>query len=355
MTYKYFPVLRSRQQEMDVLEKFDFGDSMIPVVEIIKEKARLNQKTDGHTDYADTFASVHSEKVVVDLPIYLDPTINTATEVRKFFLSTISDLSARIQYFKHYRKYDKKVIPTISILQPHSDEANTLITQFRELSPLFPQLAIRLYLANFDQAMRELSQLKLRPDDYILYDLDTTDLTSPLVKIQKRQLDSEFKNNEKIVIRSAINTDIQNVKLNHGNIIPEANNSLLELFNRAPYFFSAFGDYAGVKKDDITSGGTISPGFIFFNPEENLYYGFRGRSKSLSEFETTIVPDVLNSKIVRDWIARKSPFIIGNPGYQKLVDISNGETGKSQAKFKWISIMHYLHCIKVLIQEEMIS
>jgi hypothetical protein len=349
MDYKYFPVLRSRQQEMDVLEKFAFGNKIVPLVEIIKEKARSNQKAHGHEDYAETFNAIKSEKVLVDLPIYLDPTVSTAIEVRNFFLSTISSLDERIAYYAHYRNLSPKVIPVISILQPYSDEADTLISQFNKLSAQFPQLAFRLYISNFDAAIRELNQIQLRANDLILYDIDTTDLTNPLVKVQRRAMDQVHSGAFKVVIRSAINTDIQNVRLNHGDIIPEANNSLVELFSA--YKFPAFGDFAGVKKDDITSGGTISPGFIFYNPDENLYYGYKGDSKSLSEFERTIVPAVLDSEIVKQWVAENSPYIQGNPGYNRLVAISNGlESGKSQAKFKWISIMHYLHCINVKIE-----
>jgi Beta protein len=350
MPYKYFPVLRSRLQEMDVLEKFEFGERIAPIVEIVKEKARSNQRTAGHEDFANTLATVRAGRIILDLPIYLDPSISTATEVREFFLGTISDLRHRISYYRHYRHPKGRVIPVISVLQPHSDEPNTLITQFQELEGEFPQLAIRIFINGFDIAFRELQKIQLRSDDLILYDLDTTEITNPLVRLQKKTLDEHYRGSFQAVIRSAINTDIQNVKLDHGEVIPEANNSLLELYHSKPYQFPAFGDYAGVKKDDISTGGTISPGFIFYNPEDNLYYGYKGRSKSLDEFERTIVPDVLNSPIIRHWEKVGSPYLRGNQGYDRLQRIRYGqESGKSQAKFKWISIMHYLHCIKVKI------
>lgn len=350
MNYKYFPVLRARQQEMDVLEKFAFDNRMVPVVEIIKEKARSNQKADGHIDYAELLKTIQSESVIIDLPIYLDPTLSTASEVRTFFLTTISNLSRRIDYYKLYNELSQKVIPTLSTLQPHSDEANTLITQFKELSPIYPRLAFRIYINRFDEAIEELKKIHLRENDIIIYDIDKTDITSPLIRKHKTVLNT-INSNNKVIVRSAINTDIQNVKLDHGEIIPEANNSLRELYFGKPYEFPAFGDFAGVKKDDITSGGTISPGFILYNPEDNLYYGFKGRSKSLSEFETTIVPDVLNFPAVKHWIDSKSPFTEKNPAILRLQQIGIGtETGKNQAKFKWIAIMHYLHCMKALLE-----
>jgi hypothetical protein len=349
MEFKYFPVLRSRQQEIDVLEKFDFGDDIIPLVEIIKEKARTNQKKEGYEDYLDLFSSIKSKKVLIDLPVYLDPTINTANEVRKFFFSTITLLEERITYFKLFSSLSKKVVPVISILQPYSDEADTLIHQFENLKIYFPQIAIRIYIKQFDDTINEISKIELRENDLIIYDIDTTDITNPLVKLHKTKLDFYNSAIFKIVIRSAINTEIQNVRLAHGEVIPQANNSLIELFALSCKF-NGFGDFAGVKKDDISTGGTISPGFIFYSPLENMFYGFKGKTKSLSEFEDTIVPDVLSSEIILKLQRVGIDYLDNNLGYKKLLDIGTKiENGKSQAKFKWISIMHYLHSIKTKI------
>jgi hypothetical protein len=150
-------------------------------------------------------------------------------------------------------------------------------------------------------------------------------------------------------LRSAINTEIQNTKLDHGNVIADADNSLQELFPTLG--MNAFGDYAGIKKDDLSSGGTISPGFIFYDPIDNLYYGYKGDIKSLSQFEDRIVPDVLNSPVVANLLQRNPEYLSDqNKGYQMLLSIQNKiESGKSQAKFKRISMEHYLYCIKTLI------
>ncbi|MCC6384242.1 MAG: hypothetical protein IT241_03700, partial [Bacteroidia bacterium] len=325
MAYKYFPVVRARQQEMDVLSKFDFGNAMVPIVEIIKAKDRKNNEADGDEIYTGLFNSITAEKVLVDLPIYLEPSVSTSHEVRKFFLSTTSNLTARIDYIKKFAALQPKLVPVISVLSPFSDEADTLITQFNELSVLFPQLAVRIFVNKYDDTLSELKRIILRDGDLLLYDLDTVNITSPLVLKHKRELDQLYPGHFKTIIRSAINTDIQNVKLQHGEIIAEADNSLLTFYKMTPqYGFPSFGDYAGVKKDDITSGGTVSPGFIFYNPDENLYYGFRGANKLLSDFETSIVPDVLAMPFVVAWVAINSPYIQNNPGFDKLLALSRG-------------------------------
>ncbi|MCX6299978.1 MAG: hypothetical protein NTY72_12900, partial [Bacteroidetes bacterium] len=135
----------------------------------------------------------------------------------------------------------------------------------------------------------------------------------------------------------------------HGEIVYEADNSLLEMFSQQLHF-NAFGDFAGIKKDDLTSGGTISPGFILYNPADNLYYGYRGTVKNLAEFETTIVPDVLASPVAAAILAANPDYLNDqNEGWNTLLRIQGGETGKSQAKFKKISIEHYLHCMRIAI------
>jgi hypothetical protein len=355
MEFKYFPVLRARQQEIDVLQKFDFGEQMVPLIEIIKEKDRKDNLRSPVEIYSEIISKVKAKKVLMDLPIYLIPKVSTSSDVRTFFLSTISNLNTRISFYSQFFAISDKVIPVISILEPVSEDRDTLIRQFEVLSGIFPQLAFRIYTERFDIAFSQLKELTLREDDLIIYDLEKTNMTSPIVVKHRKYLDDIFKKNFQVVIRSAINTEIQNVNLEHGEVIGQADNSLKDLFTLRQYHFNAFGDYAGVKRDDLSAGGGISPGLVFFNPDENLYYGYRGPTKNLAEFETTIIPAVLESGFVKDWVKTGSAYIKDNPGFDRLIDISAGlEPSKSQAKYKWISIMHYLHCIKVLIQEGLV-
>src|SRR5690606_17135514 len=99
----------------------------------------------------------------------------------------------------------------------------------------------------------------------------------------------------KVVLRSAINTDVQNVALEHNEIVFDADNGLPDTYHSA-FTAQSFGDYAGIKKDDLTSGGTISPGFLFYDAINNQFIGFKGEIKNLAEFETTIVPAVIDSE-----------------------------------------------------------
>src|SRR5690606_14975726 len=83
----------------------------------------------------------------------------------------------------------------------------------------------------------------------------------------------------KILMRSAINTEIQNVKLDHGQVVFEADNSHIDTDIMEKFGVNATGDFVGIKKDDLTAGGTISPGFIYYDATENQYYGYRADIK----------------------------------------------------------------------------
>ena len=187
-----------------------------------------------------------------------------------------------------------------------------------------------------------------------MFDLDTIPITNPIIRKYTNRILTSFPNNSKVLIRSAINTDILNINLTHNDVIGEADNSLIDFYKL--YNFNSFGDYVGIKKDEIPAGGGISPGFIMYDPLDNVYYGYKGNIKKLSEFEDTIVPDVLNSPVIKNIESTHPTYLSGNPGFDTILRINNNtEPGKSQAKFKKISMEHYLHCIKTKILEGSLS
>jgi hypothetical protein len=342
------PTFRGRQQEMIVLRSFNFGDRMFPLIEIFKEKDRSNNQHTFKEIYGGIISEIKSEKVFVDLPTYIRDTSGMQKEVVSFNRTVLSNLENRLSHFDLLNANKNKIIPVVSTLQIKTGESNSITKQFENLKKTFQSVAIRTFTNTFDMDFSEISKL-LTKDDYLIYDINEgVSLTNPVIKIVRSKLDT-INLPWKISLRSAINTDIQNVRLNHGEIVYEADNSLLEMFHDQ-LRFNAFGDYVGIKKDDLVSGGTISPGFIFYNPVENLYYGFKGDIKNLDEFEKTIVPAVLNSPIIEAINQSNSDYLNNqNEGWNTLNRINQGETGKSQAKFKKISMEHYLHCIKIAI------
>ncbi len=346
MDLKYVPIFRARQQEIIVLKSFDFGDKIYPLLEIIKEKDRKNNTKTTLEIYSELIDNITSDKVFLDLPVYLKINNSTNDEVVAFSKSVIEDVIERIAFFNQFAELNERVVPVISSLLLKTGEIE-IERQVQELRANFPLLAFRTFHNTFESDIMQISN-NIVNTDYFMYDLDTTSISNPLFRRHRRKI-SEIDSNNKIILRSAINTDIQNVKLDHGNIISEADNILLEEYSQVG-LFGAFGDYCGVKKDDLTSGGTISPGFIIYDPYENMYYGYKGALKKLSEFEDTIVPNVLDSEMMTRLQTKYLQYVNDNEGIQILKDIQAGnENGKSQAKFKKVSILHYLHCLKTNI------
>lgn len=346
MDLKYTPIFRARQQEIIVLRNYDFGDKIYPLVEIIKEKDRKNNSKTTFEIYSELINNITAEKMFLDLPVYLKINNSTNDEVVAFSRSIIEDIEERIAFFNQFAGLNERVIPIISSLLLKTGEIG-IERQVEELRSNFPSLAFRTFHNTFESDLEQLKN-SIVDTDYFIYDLDITSISNPLFRRHRRYI-SEISNSNKIILRSAINTDIQNVKLNHGNIISEADNILLEEYKQGD-LFGAFGDYCGVKKDDLTSGGTISPGFIIYDPYENMYYGYKGAIKSLDEFENTIVPNVLDSEMLTRLQTDYQQYIEDNEGVELLESIRAGsEPSRNQAKYKKISILHYLHCMKTNI------
>ncbi|GAB2493363.1 beta family protein [Algoriphagus taiwanensis] len=349
-TLKYVPVFRARQQEILVLKETEFGSSMYPMIEVIKEKDRKNNQQTPFEIYSDLINSINSEHVFLSLPNYIKLSNSTQSEVITFSRTILESVSSRVDFLSQFAGVDK-VVPVISSLVNLQGEANTITRQSESLRDRFPRLAFMTNTDSFDADILEIEAVIRLGSDFFIYDLGTVSPTNPIFRKHNRILrEDRYQGLTKIIIRSALNSDIKNVGLDHNDVISEADNSLIETFEREN--FDAFGDYVGIKKDDLTAGGTISPGFIFYDPYDNLYYGFKAEEKKLSQFKDFIVPAVLGSVPFVRLKENYPSFIEGNAGIKLLQDINSGlENGQNQAKFKKIAMQHYLHCMKVWIEE----
>src|SRR6218665_1035198 len=95
----YMPTFRARQQEMIVLRSFDFGTKMYPLIEIIKEKERSSHPQTFQEIYAGLADAICSDKVFVDLPVYLREASGMQDEVVSFNRTVLSDIVKRIEHY----------------------------------------------------------------------------------------------------------------------------------------------------------------------------------------------------------------------------------------------------------------
>ena len=351
----YMPTFRVRQQETLVLKSFNFGENMYPLIEIVKEYDRSRK-----ADVLRSFESIHNEliqsiqaqHVFVDLPLYLKQSGAVQDEVVAFSLSVIDNPDKRCEYLNKLSISSPKAIPVISSYLLKTGASGTIELQFALLSPNFERIAFRLFPRSFKEDFSVVADL-VRANDYIIIDLGQI---SPFPKSPPLHSIVAALNNFtgccKILLRSALNSEIQNVKLDHDQVVFDADNSHIDTDIMESFGVNATGDFVGVKKDDLTAGGTISPGFIYYDATENQYYGYRADIRELVQFENKIVPDILASEATSRMLQNNPPYVgIANQGFVTLQNIEAGsESGKSQAKFKRIAMEHYLYCMQINIQ-----
>jgi len=367
----YVPVFRSLQEEMKVLRSFNFGQQIFPCIEIVKEVDRVNPtpslkkpkkdklkqvvvKPDKLFEeaYLPLIGAVKAQKIFVDMPVHVNPTSDMKPEVLSFLTRVVGNRQVRTTYMKKMSAYSHKVIPIISTYFLRTGESFTLKMQADDLRGTFNSIAFRTFEKSFASDIVQITQLA-KSQDYLIVDLGDIppnpddDLTIGPILAQLQ----EFTQCPVIILRNALKSSITNKGLNHGGIVQEIDNSLL--LNYKKLYGASFADYVGIKKGDLKKGGGRSPGFIFYDPTENQYYGYRGLSSpaDLADIEKIIIPEVYNSAAAVRMQNSELPYLgMDNFGWQTLINILQDiEPGNSQAKLKNISMSHYLHCMRTKI------
>lgn len=374
--FVYMPIFRYRTEEKKVLLSRPFGKYIFPLVEIIKEtpqKPRVSVKQkklkpgekpkkvkEFHEVYLPDLRQIKAEKIFVDLPVHMKQPKRLKEEVLKFLRNVVDKRKIRTEYMLQLSPLSDKIIPVISSYFDKTNEKGSIKLQEADLRKEFKILAFRTFPYSISRDLPQISEV-IKPTDFLIFDIGDvlTDKDDPdLAQTDLEELRKKIKCHV-VIVRNIVTNAIKNNKIQHGKVLVEISNDLID--NYRELSGTAFGDYAGIKKDDVTEGGGISPGFIFYDPTTSKYYGFRGdiyningkNTGKLSDFEDIIIPDVIKSSAVRRMAASGYPFLeADNMGWTLINKIKAGdEKGQSQGKFKRISMEHYIHCIDTLIKE----
>jgi len=360
---RYMPIFRVRQEESKVLKSFDFGNGVYPCLEIIKELDRLPPKFKNPLKkpskpkkektfedvYLPLIEDIKAERVFVDLPVHLKPIRGMQKPSLHFLTKVVSKREMRTEYIKKFIPFASKVIPVISTYVEITGEQGSITLQEKEIRQHFKTIAFRTF---FNTYTRDISQIRdlVQDDDYIIMDWGEMELDSDDGDIRDITEDLNKLDCNVIIHRNPFPKGITMKGIDHGKIVEIIDNSLLDKYSN--FAGDCFSDYTGIKKDDISDGGTISPGFFYYDAVENIFYGYRYRNgfRILKEFETTIVPAVIESDATKRMQIHSSDYLgNNNKGWSIIKNISLGETGKKAGKFKRISMEHYLHCMKTKI------
>ena len=372
---KYVPIFRGLQQELEVLKTFDFGESMYPCLEIIKEldrvppqpkeenlakprKAKPEKKFE-HV-YLPLLENIDAVRVFVDLPVQLKPIRGMKKATLEFLQTVVTVRIKRTEYLNKLSPLAEKIIPVISTFAAVNPEKNSIILQAGDLRPVFPSLAYRTFLGTFTNDILQIKNV-IRDSDYLIMDWENNELD--IEDGDMADIVEELKKLQCTVIthRNPFPYDLTYAGLAHGEIETKIDNSLLDRYE--DFAGSCFSDYAGIKKNTIIEVPIISPGFFYYDATENVFYGYKYKNGSHKkgevkphpeEFETTITPAVLSSEATKRMLKHAYGYLTrDNNGYITLRNIERGgafgEPGKSATKFKRIGLEHYLYCLKLRI------
>lgn len=337
---KYVPVLRYRQEERKVIINNTFSDKMMPLIEIVKEKPNIRMRDDFNTIHTRDFSHINIP-FMVDFPMDLPITRNTNSEVAAFLRPIQQNIQTRLTRFQQLHGIPN-LIPTVSYTPSHGFQNGSINYQNAALRTQFPRLCFRLYLHNFANALPEVTAA-VEDGDIVLLDLEEAPHGNPGLFSSYASI-NQLRNNGcvSVIIRSNVPSVLTNLSLADNQIVAQIDNSLLTAY--PTYGFDAFGDYVGVKRDSITEGGSISPGFLFYNWQNNSFTGYRGRTRVLSEFDSHIVPTLIGSPY---WSAYSVQHRQQCPGCLTVQNIRSGnESGSNQAKWKGITLSHYLYTME---------
>ena len=340
--FKYVPVLRYRQEERGALNNTKLTTKTLPLLEILMDKPRSDMTGDFQSIHVAQFNKLDIP-VIVDIPLYFPLTGQTKPEIQSFLRPIQANPSLRVDRYS-LLKSAKKIIP-VSTYDPRSPYIKGSIVSEASLlrAQGFSRIAFRIYNSGFIESLADVAKA-IKSDDILIFDLDTAPHTNRIFQNHFSSIQNikNSKNCHTVIIRSAIPSDVTNVSLVDNQPIAQADNSLRDAYVKLG--FDSFGDYAGIKKDTIHDGGTVSPGLIFYSWHKNCYVGYRYTVRKLENFKDHIAPTLVKSKF---WSNYGSTHHKNCSGCKMILAILNGtESGKSQGKWKRITIMHYLHTME---------
>ena len=345
-SFIYMPVFRMRTHEINLIKDFEFGDKICPYIEIVREKDRP-RKMSYSVLFRSLLLAIKSPTVFVDIPIHHRVTGNSHPEVIKF-LTPMRNVEHRIKSLLALSP-SNNMVPVISSYHTMTGETGTVKKQVENLRPTFPRLAFRVS-AKDPEFESEMDQVEpwITSADHLIIDFDEAAINPDSEEIAEiNQRLSAFSKCPLIILRSAISREIKYKELSNDEKVPKSDNSLMTKYKLL--HASAFGDYAGIKKDQLTKGkgsNKITYGCIYYDGTDNSYYGYKGARPGYAALKESVIPSVIHSKASERMRASALQFLSdANRGWKLLHNPSIGRPGD----LKRVSMEHYLYCIKTLI------
>ncbi len=347
----YVPILKNRTVEMSVLTQlanigvFDDSSNVLPLIELIQDKTRTNNKNTIMDELAELLDSTPHMFLMIDFfkSIKLN---NTTDAIRNYVTQSTRQADFCIEEILKLKKFSSRIIPVISYLNDNVslDRISYETTEYRKT---FSKLAFRIKTQDFEHIFSYIENL-IKEDDFLILDIESSSHSNPVFKkIYKRIADSKKqKKFISIVVNANRPETLTNKSMAHCEPIAQIDNSLKESYSlNMMNKFNGFGDYACIVASLPSTGGTISPAGVFYSEENNFFVSYTGRTPHLSEFPDYIAPSIIESEY---WAEFDDEHREKCPGCQEILSIVKGEkSGKNQAQWKMITMLHYIYTMYV--------
>ena len=338
--------MKNRTVEMSVLTQLAnigvFNDSsIIPLVELIQEKTRSNNKNTIIDDLAELLTANPQMSLMVD---FMKSTkLNSTTEsIRNYVTLSTRQADFCISEMQKLNVFSKQVVPVISYLSDNAS-LNRITHETTEYRKSFPKVAFRVKTQDFEHVFSHIENL-INTNDIVILDIESASHSNPVFqKIYKRIADSkEQKKFLSIVVNANRPENLTNKSMADGEPIAHIDNSLKTSYHSsAMKNFDAFGDYACIVASLPSTGGTISPAGVYYSNDNNFFVAYKGRTAQLSEFPDYIAPNIVASEY---WNEYSNTHRETCPGCQEILSIlQKVKSGKNQGQWKMITMLHYIY------------
>lgn len=341
----YVPVMKNRTVEVNVLQQLStigvFDSTVTPMIELVQERTRSNMKNTFLEELATILENAPNMSVMLDF--YKSSKLrNTSEAIRDYITRTIRQPEFCYKELSVIERFSDQIVPVVSYM---SEDVSIprILADTSYFQSKFKRVAFRLKPQEFDAVFTHLLSY-IRGEDFVILDIDTASYTSPVFKPIYKKISDYCKKLGfiSVAIKAHRPENLANNKMVDREPIAEIDNGLKDLYS-TPYMsrFSGFGDYATISAALPTTGGTISPVGIYYSQENNFFVAFKNRKPLLSEFPEYIAPSIVASEYWDEFTPQHHDIC---PGCHEISQIlSGGKSGKNQAQWKMITMLHYIY------------
>lgn len=326
----YFPIMKNRSEELRVIDNMNrfFSDSIIPLIEIIRDEYKIEyQKDDNTGEFIYEQQSGKKKRNRIKLPS-TEEDIITLDKIEKrlngkkafidFFRFTEEEydnksfkgieLSVRLSRdFNYYRNRILQIgdysnlTPVISIKKGFIISEHDLLNLIKNLKEKNSSIAIRIMDTYLDDYIDFLEN-NLTENDFVMLDIRNQNVDSKFIELD------EFRNMNtrafKILINSPRSIEYKNGDYENLEFTKKISNKVATLYK--DYEFDGFGDFGGLKDDlpkNSQGNGTGAALGLLYLKEENAFY-------SIVNYDTS--EGMKGFKNVRDEVLKRLTFLDSN-------------------------------------------